>query len=383
MRYQKVMLLLMICLLFACTAKSQTSFPTANTLESTEGMITSADLAQLSESELPKQQFELDFWPKDLYGTDVVGTNSKQEVEWIEMGSGEKSVLSSNGRNVVLSEVYIAWTTEEGQVTGQDDEGSYEMESAHIFVYHRATGEQKRITAEPAPRTQLAISGTRLVWADKRHDMDADYYDYDIYAYDLATDTEYAIAIAPGSQQQPSISGDLIVWQDNRNSPQRSTGLSGCNNCADNRFDLYLYDFKDGTSQPIVEGEGLKSSPVIDGNRVAWTWFRDSMNADLYLLTLDSGQIQRITQTAESETSPILSAERLLWSVRQPCDVMEIGADGQEIPSETGIYLLELKTTHLQKLTSYIEPFAVMDQKTVAIREACWGGFDVYAVRLE
>lgn len=383
MAHKTIVRLIMLCLfLAACGAQGEVN---------TQDLVDSPEVTE-SPREEPLPVVDYDAVPmmdmareqlsalrvQDLHGQHVVGVNSEGEIILIELATGQESTISSDGMavEVVLEDEFIAWTRVEEPI---------ESQSYHIFVHNRATGEQKRITEEPAPRYSLASSGTRLVWADKRNEMDANSYDTDIYAYDLATDTEYAIAVAPGSQQQPSIHGDLVVWQDNRNSEQRNTDLSGCGNCPDNRFDLYLYDFKDkdDKGKPIVEDKGNNSQPQIMGNRVVWQSYREDMRPDLYLLELDSGEIRRLTESPFSENDARLSEDRLLWTVKQDCDVVEMGADGQEIIKPTGVYLLDFKTDQVQKLTSYKEPFAWIDQNTVMISEACMAGWDVYTMTLE
>jgi hypothetical protein len=112
---------------------------------------------------------------QDLHAEHVVGINSEGEITVLELTSGQESTIKSEGLvvEVVLSDEMIAWTRVEEPATSEADESG--MTLYHIFVHDRATGEQKRITEEPAPPYYLATSGTTLVWADKRHEMDAHY----------------------------------------------------------------------------------------------------------------------------------------------------------------------------------------------------------------
>ncbi len=54
--------------------------------------------------------------------------------------------------------------------------------------------------------TQLAFSGSTLVWADYRNGT------ADIYGYDLESRREFPIATSPTSQLQPDVYGPLVVW---------------------------------------------------------------------------------------------------------------------------------------------------------------------------
>ena len=95
---------------------------------------------------------------------------------------------------------------------------------------------------QPASRSGLRISGSRLVWRSGRKEGGDGQWEYDIYAYDIESGQQIPVAMATDGHQWPAIQGDTVVWADNRNSPLKGTGKSGCSNCAGNPFDIYAYD---------------------------------------------------------------------------------------------------------------------------------------------
>jgi hypothetical protein len=376
-RYRLWIWLVIVGSLVACEPVGP--LPTASPSQ----LIPSPSMASIAD--LPRHNLDSAYRPLALHGNEYLGLGPDGEIYLIDWRTAQKEQITHDGLQkweAAISDTYIAWMTKTGEMTVRQDAGDERVFLLDIFVQNRQTGVQRRISAEPMPRAHLVLDGERLVWMDKRNELDRPYTDYDLYAYDLATDTEYPVAVAPGAQQDPSIHGDLVVWADNRNSPQRDTILAGCGNCPENRFDLYLYDFKTQIVRPIVEDEWLKASPTVFGQRVVWAEYADGPLADLYVLDVDTGLSRRLTQTAASEVSPVLSGDRLLWVSRQACDVSTIGPDGKPVVPDTGVYVLDLNTRVEQKLTDYVEPFAFLDRDNVLIVEGCQLGFQAYAVSL-
>lgn len=331
--------------------------------------------------------------PTSLSGDVYASIGSDNEIYLVNLDNGEAAQISFDGlakAEAVLSEKYVVWLAQQGEVTVRAPDGVDDQVLLYgIFVYNRLTGEQTEISQEPAPRMQLAIDGDRLVWADKRNELEADYTMYDIYGYDLANNKEYAIAVVPGSQQNPSIQANYVVWQDNRNSLQKDSILSGCGNCPDNRFDIYLYDFETESSQAIAEDNWLKSNPVVHDNYVVWEGYSDEFRidstsggtADLYLFNIDTQSIRRLTKSNDSESSPVFFQDRLLWVVRSDCDVINI-QNGKEVLPAVGVYSFDLNTGDVYRLANNKEPFVLTDQRSLLILERC-SGEKAYVIRLD
>ena len=314
------------------------------------------------------QRIDTEFHPLDFKGDYWIGTGLDNDLYLFEVSTNQRKQITNDGLpklEAVLSETYIAWMT-------------WESEASHIYFYDRTTGEQRRITRERVPRKQLAIDGAKIVWADKRNEIESSHYHYDIYACDLDSTTEYLIAENLGAQVNPSIDGDRIVWQDNRNSSHLDDVKEGCGNCPENRFDIYVYDFQTQTAKPLVEDEWLKASPMVQGNRVVWESYRECQDgctgyqSDLYLMELDTGQTRQLTQTDDPERHPVLSGDWLLWTVGSACDVIRIDADtGKEMLPETGVYIMNLTTFALQRLSDHKDPVAFMDGDEALIVNRC------------
>ena len=336
---------------------------------------------------LPQQPLDIAFRPLDLHGDQYVSIGPNGEIYLIDWRSNQRTQITDDGLKkgeAVLSEQYIAWTAQQEEIMVRD----YPVALHDIFVQNRLTGEQKRITKTPAPRWQLAIDGSRLVWVDKRNELENHYTEYDIYAYDLATDTEYPIALAPGAQIHPSIHGELIVWQDNRNSPHRGTGRAGGENLAGNRYDIYIYDFLTQIGSAIVEEDAwLKSNPSVHNTHVVFEGYNGKNSpSNVYMLELETNVIHQLTQSLPDENNPILSDDRILWTITQACDV-EVNRIGGDIPEteipQPGVYIFDLNTRRLQRLTNYVQSSAFLDGRTVLIMESCWEIIEAYVVTLD
>jgi Tol biopolymer transport system component len=332
------------------------------------------------------------FWPLGLDKGRAVSINFQdQEVYLTDLSTGEITQISQDGVQKVwaaLSGDIVTWISSEGQIELPAEEITSDSADNHLFVNHiyvydLNTGEQRRITGEDAPRTQLAVDGQRLVWADKRNELGAFYADYDIYAYDLETDVETPVAVAPGEQQFPRIDGDLLIWLDNRANPDAGGDMAGCSNCPENRKDIYLYDFETGTSRPLVEDQWLKMTPTIRGGRVTWIGFPGQKEGDVFVMELETGEIKQVTHTPDPESNPQLDGDRLLWVVISACDAIAIDALGREITFDNGAYLLDMKSGSLQRLSGETEPLAFIAGGQATLTEGCMTGYETFVVELD
>ena len=347
------------------------------------------DYRVVTRPDVGRQLLDETLLPTDLHGSEYAAIGMDGEVYVVDWSTGTKTQVTTDGlfkAEAVLSQSYVAWTAN----AGEPGSGTPPV---HIHVLNRSTGEQRVITEQPAPRMQLTLDGSRLAWADKRNELDGHYTAYDIYAYDLAADAELAVAVALGAQHQPSLSGALLVWADNRDSAQRDTDLAGCGNCPANRFDLYLYDFAAQTTRVLVSGAALRQGPAVDGQRVAWTEISTVEAAlgqgmaigagDVYWMDLKTEAIHRATDTPQPETAAALSGDRLQWTVRQDCDVLSGPVGATPEPPMTGVYVFNLGTGAVARLTDYVEPRALVAGGAVLVVEGCMAGREVYVVSVD
>jgi len=383
------------CLLLLCACTVVETDVPASYPEPTDAVATATSAIAEPTVAWPRQDLAGDPHIQAVHGSEYV-TLRDNDVVLVNWETGGETQITTDGRfkyNVVLSEQFVAWLEEAGQQTVTVDGNEERVHLNHLFVYDRSSGASRQISQEATVHRGLAIDGVRLVWMDKRNELDRPYTHFDIYAYDLSLDAEIPIAVAPGVQQQPAIQGDHIVWADNRSHPGRDAlPLVGCGNCVDNRFDIYLYDFATGESRPLVENEYLKANPTIDDDSVVWAEYRLVLNplsdvktgsADLFALDLTSGDIQQLTETSVAEGMPQLAGTRLAWRVAQDCDVIHIDESGEEITSETGIYLMDLATGAVALLTDYEEPRAWLSQDMILIQEGCMTEYETYVITLK
>ena len=246
------------------------------------------------------------------------------------------------------------------------------VDSNHIYVVDRVTGEEKRITETSARRGALRISGDWLVWMDRRNEIEQHYVNFDIYAHNLKTGEESPVAVAPGSQRSPAIHGHTVVWADNRNSPlagakNRELPSPGCGDCPENRFDIYAMNLDTGEEQVLVENGYYNEAPDIYGTLMAWRSYDPERLPEIRLLDLESGIVHTMVQDGNFWSGPSLSEDYLVWSTSWSCDVVVPGRD----IDYTGVFARDLNTEEIRKLTDYVEPTALMSGNMVVISEFC------------
>ena len=312
--------------------------------------------------------------PTGISGDRYVARGSEGEVHIGDIHTGEIRQLTDDGRKKygpVISERYVAWT--EHHSPSKLGKG---RPSSDIFVLDLDSGEQRRITDVPAQRAQLDIHGHRLVWRENRYQGTG----YDVYAYDLDSNEETPIAFREGYQGSPAIHGSLVVWTDGRNSPHLGTVKEGCSNCAENRRDIYLYDFNSGEEREVVATGGLNASPSIHGSRLVWLKYTtEPVSSSVSLLDLGTGYEREIGITGpRNGGQPHISGRHVVWSIRWACDVRS-----PDQPKNTGLYLYDIETGSTTKITDYVEPMALMGDGVVIVTERCFGISRLYAAILK
>lgn len=201
---------------------------------------------------------------------------------------------------------------------------------------------------------------------------------FDIYAYDITSGKEIPVAKATSGHHWPAIHGDTVVWTDNRNSPARDTRKAGCSNCADNPFDIYVYDFTTGQETLLHASGHYNGTPSIHGQYVVWQEFYAEGKSRIKLLDRTTGQQRTLAEAGRFEATPSVSDNYVVWSVRLTCDV--VGPDTGRV--RTGVFAYNLQTTDIRQLSNYIEPRAWLHNNVVLIQEGCHVISRVYAVYL-
>ena len=348
---------------------------------------TSATESQ-SASGFRKVELDPQYRPDGVLGDEYVSVGPDGEIYLLNIATGAMRQLTNDGyrkQSPVISADYLAWIDHRRQIEINGIADQYpESWSDDIFVLNLNTGEQKRITEVPAKRSVLRISGHRLIWQDTRNEIGGYYTHADIYAYDLKTNREIPIAVAKGAQRGPNIYGDLAVWMDNRNSPLADapeSGHSGCADCPNNRFDIYIYDFVTGISKPLIQTGYFNTYPKINNDYMVWHAYQSGKNPVVKLLNLATGNETEIMDASRITYGPSISDNYLVWSSGFPCDVVNPGAK----LDWTGAYARDMTTGEVWKLSDYVEPIAEVYGNIAFIFEGCQvpTSWRVYAVFLE
>ena len=320
---------------------------------------------------LDLEYLDYSYPPSGMSGHSYVSRGSDGEIYMLNIQTGRTRQLTDDGvkkYSPVMSDRYVAWTEHHSPT-----KLAVRSPSSDIVVLDLESGARRRITDVPAQRSQLDMHGHRLVWTENRHTGGGS----DIYAHDLESKEEIPIAVRPGYQGQPNIYGDIVVWTDNRDSPILGTPREGCSNCADNRRDIYLYDFTTGHERKVVSTGALNASPSVHGNNLVWLGYTtEPVSASVHLLDLETGVETEISKVDASHASLTLPFGRYVtWSITWPCDVIS-----SDMPEDTGLYLYDIETGRTTKITDYVEPLALMDDGVVIVTERCFGISRLYAV---
>jgi beta propeller repeat protein len=188
--------------------------------------------------------------------------------------------ISLSGRNVVWSEF------------GRND----------LFFYDTIPGVEKPLTSDgSAPDQQREnafphIDGDRVVWSKKKPYTST--YDQDIVILNLTTGVQQDICTQNADQTDPSVSGSRIVWTDKRNDPAGG--------------DIYLFDLGNGVETPVCTEKGLQQKPKISGDTIVWMDYRDGKPA-VYLYTIASGMEARISRDFFIADAPLVSENFVIW----------------------------------------------------------------------
>ena len=190
------------------------------------------------------------------------------------------ATISGTQGEPAISGSTIVWADKR---RGDWDIYGYDLTTRREFVVVGGTGDQ----------LWPAVSGSIVVWADDQAG------DWDLFGKDLATSQPFTITEAPGEQIAPAISGRVVVWQDTR--------------AGRVRYDIHGYDLDRKQEFPITTAADYQLSPAIAGDLVVWEDFRQGQRS-LYGYHLREKQEFRVTSAAGVQWQPALSGNLLVWS---------------------------------------------------------------------
>ncbi len=175
-----------------------------------------------------------------------------------------------------------------------------------IYLYDDATRSTRRLTSDPADQIQPSISGDVVVWTDYRG------ADADIWCYDLSTSTERVLVSEAGDQVQPSVSADWLAWVDK---PSGSPGT------------IHAMSLSGG-SPVVVPCSGDCRSPVAAGNLVAWEAFPTASHPgnEVQAYDLVSGATYRFG-TSLPELVPATDGRYIAWAQSNGRDLDVVAYD--------------------------------------------------------
>jgi len=134
------------------------------------------------------------------------------------------------------------------------------------------------------------ISGTRVVWQDKRNG------NWDIYLKEIDADNSVRLTDNSADQVRPAIYGDIVLWQDYRNG----------------NWDIYGFDLAQNKEIVICTDAGNQEKPVISGEWVSWQDDRYG-NKDIFLSNISTGEKRMITSHERDQINPSISGGLLVW----------------------------------------------------------------------
>ncbi len=212
-----------------------------------------------------------------------------------------------------------------------------------LFRYDTLHGVEGPLTLDgSAPDQQWEntaphVDGDRVVWSKKKPFTAS--YDQDIVLQNLTTGILRNICTGNANQIDPSISGSRIVWTDKRNEP---TG-----------GDIYLYDLRTGIEIPICTERGLQQKPEISGDMVVWQDYRNG-KPEVYLYNISSGMEARISRDFFTADAPLLSGNFAIWMEYSDLDRRDERVGAIVVYNTvSGIReILLVKSTHPQLLTA-------------------------------
>jgi len=212
-----------------------------------------------------------------------------------------------------------------------------------LFLYDMLHSVEERLTLDgSAPdqqweNTAPQVEGDRVVWSKRKPFTSS--YDQDIVLQNLTTGILRNISTGNADQIDPSISGSRIVWTDKRNEP---TG-----------GDIYLYDLRTGIEIPICTKSGLQQKPEISGDMIVWQDYRVG-KPEVYLYNISSGMEARISRDFFVADAPLLSGKFAVWMEYSDLDRRDERASAIVVYNTvSGVReILPVKSSHPQLLTA-------------------------------
>ncbi|MBI5562415.1 MAG: hypothetical protein HY894_06145 [Deltaproteobacteria bacterium] len=136
-----------------------------------------------------------------------------------------------------------------------------------------------------------SISGPRAVWQDFRDNK------WDVYMHDFTDGTTTNLTAGTLADQiRPNVNGNYVVWQD------RTAG----------NWDVVLYDMLSGSRTVITSSAYDDAMPAVNGRYVAYQ-SGPATNRDIYVYVIATGQTLRLTTGVRDQINPALYLNKVVW----------------------------------------------------------------------
>lgn len=170
--------------------------------------------------------------------------------------------------------------------------GAVALLCAFAVVAGVATAGTQPISLTGVHPEDPAVSGTRVVWADKRYGY------FDVFCYDSATGVTRRLTFGGGDHVSPAISGDTVVWADYRNGDA----------------DIWACDLATGVQRPLVVAVDDQIHPSISGKRLAWEDYRNGYNPAVRVLDVSTG-VETVMASGYNQPAkrPRVSGDIVVW----------------------------------------------------------------------
>lgn len=235
--------------------------------------------------------------PVDVHGDTLVVTEASDGegigVYAYHLPDGARSVVAppvkrtdfARGPARVFGD-HVVWT--EGTPRGQD-----------VFAHNLKSGQTIKLTVEAAPREGLSISGSIVVWLDRRHGSSRQ-AEADVYGYDLDGRREFRITSQPERIGEPTVSGNVVVWP-------TLTGTSGGVRGYDLAAAVPL------TIATFVSGTGMPTGLDADGDVVVWSAAGET-DEDVFGYDLRLRRPFIISRAIGAQVRPRISGRTVVWT---------------------------------------------------------------------
>ena len=206
------------------------------------------------------------------------GTGADRGLRYHDLGTGrQRRLATSPGSTPQLSGTRLC----------------YEFQG-RIHVYNLGTDRDLVVSPAGSSASACDISGSVVVWQDRRGE-----YDSDIYAYDLATGRETRLTSADTDQSLPRIDDGLVVWQDD---------------VTPTNTDIFTYDVTTGSGTRVTDDESTQWFADVADGRIVWMDERDGHdNTEIYLQDAASGVTTRVTEHEGWSGNPTISADQIAY----------------------------------------------------------------------